>query len=693
MRIRPILLASAVAVLTATLVRIAVPAYAHPGHVPSYLPGYRPSITSEETYGTDHFLIHYTRRGNDAVPDEDANVNDTPDYVESLGAAAEFAWSVEIDQFGWTAPPTDRGEGGDDRLDIYLQELLGQGFAGYTDSESGFVGDNPNSPEIERRAAFSYLALDNDYAGLEGSEHKETPEQLMKVTIAHEFNHMIQSGYDAFESQTWIYEATATWIEDEVYPDVNDGVYYLDNTFSQPDLCIVAENNWYGDWLFMRMIAEKYGRDAVRHIWEELRTRHGFDAIDHALADYNTSLDEEFRSYGVALLLRGFEEGTLYPAVHVEGTAVEGEFIPNNGIQSLGTDFVRISGNGLVDITLNDDSSVLLMRAIGVRGRDADVIDALGLTLTLDLSQYDRVFVVIQNPDRTSDEADCTDIDYSLTLATSTSAASPVAFTSSAANFGPNSAQAPLTGEDTYKPPIGQPFTGAGEGQTSETPGGLDVPFTPIVPQAPPNDYTFDNAYVMREQDFGDSGPFYIPGGGKSANYDYLNNNNNWLSITESPSPYTSLADWVADVGYNSQGDYVDVAGTTVLIEDLTDQASPWFSATFITQGLFIVVDGDHDRESVLAMVEALINGGPVPTEEPTPIPTPTLPPTLIPPDVITPQTPIGAAPPIGGADSMIAGLSALTIVLCCAGLCIVALIVGGAVFFIMRGRRQEPRL
>jgi len=41
-----------------------------------------------------------------------------------------------------------------------------------------------------------------------------TPLDNIKVTAAHEFNHAIQFGYDYWE-ETWLMEATATWIEDD----------------------------------------------------------------------------------------------------------------------------------------------------------------------------------------------------------------------------------------------------------------------------------------------------------------------------------------------------------------------------------------------------------------------------------------------------------------------------------------------
>ena len=46
------------------------------------------------------------------------------------------------------------------------------------------------------------------------------------MTAAHEFFHAVQFAYDAADDQ-WFMESTATWMEDEIYDDVNDNLQYL----------------------------------------------------------------------------------------------------------------------------------------------------------------------------------------------------------------------------------------------------------------------------------------------------------------------------------------------------------------------------------------------------------------------------------------------------------------------------------
>ena len=56
----------------------------------------RPELPDEQTFGTTHFLIHYTLRGDHAVDAADNNADGTPDYVEEMAATLEFVWQIEI---------------------------------------------------------------------------------------------------------------------------------------------------------------------------------------------------------------------------------------------------------------------------------------------------------------------------------------------------------------------------------------------------------------------------------------------------------------------------------------------------------------------------------------------------------------------------------------------------------------------
>ncbi|MBC7251926.1 MAG: hypothetical protein H5T62_16810, partial [Anaerolineae bacterium] len=259
----------------------------------------RPTLTNEQIHDTTHFRIHYTTTGTDAVyhPDEDLDpANGVPDYVDWVAEDLEYVWSTEIDSMGWLQPPPDQGEGGDTRYDVYLQNC--PGYYGYVNYTGGFVGDNPNSPTVtETDAYYSYMVLENDFAAFTGDRREN-----IRVTVAHEFNHAIQAGYDGTE-ETWLMESTATWIEDEVYDDINDNYQFLDKLFTKPDLALDTDyvSFTYSRWIFMRYVSEHHGGQAtVRRIWEYAVAQDGMDAVEPALLEAGTDFATLFPRFTAA---------------------------------------------------------------------------------------------------------------------------------------------------------------------------------------------------------------------------------------------------------------------------------------------------------------------------------------------------------------------------------------------------------
>ncbi|NLH09519.1 MAG: hypothetical protein GX484_18205 [Chloroflexi bacterium] len=588
----------------------------------------RPVLPNARQYGTEHFLIHYTFSGPAAIDPTDADGSGVPDYVEIVSETLEHVWRVQIDEMGWPPPASDALVDGDDRLDVYLDEVLEEGYAGYVDTEGGYIGDNPRTPQIERRAAFAFMVLDDDYAEVDHAAG-ETPIGLMQATVAHEFNHVIQAGIDDRDLHAWLYEAAATWMEDEVYDDINDGVHYLPSVFDNPDICLVAQYargddlHWYGSWLRLRLMSERYGRDVVRTIWENMRQYSGFGAIDAALAEYGTTLTEQSRDFAVANLLRAYEEGDLYPVVRVEGETGVGRYVPVDGVQSLGADYIRLTGSGPVTATLDTRGAPLFMRAVGVRGAEADVMDMSGTSVTVDLNAYQDVYLIVNNDEQIAHEDECAFANYAVEVAPASGGLTAVAAVWPAERFiSPSDAPAVASsgGSASYRPPDA-PFAGQTQDYAS-SPEDLNVPFDTLIPAYLPAGYEFDYAYIMTDEDFGSNAPFYVPGGGETANFDYLDGQGNWLSIAESPSPYVTVEEWIDDIGYyNAPGEIQQIAGVDVLVENLSEGADVWISATLILDGLFIVVDGDHSEADVRVLIEALVEaaGGiaPPPANEP----------------------------------------------------------------------------
>ena len=156
------------------------------------------------------FRIHYTTASGsaDAVPAADANQNGVPDWVELAASVADSVYA-NYRALGYTTPLTDGGASGGTEYDIFFINLAPQNVYGYTFSP----------PD-------GYMELDNDYAERIYQTKGATG---LRITLAHELFHSVQfavwvGGNDGI----WWQEATATFMEEYNYPDINDYWQYLD---------------------------------------------------------------------------------------------------------------------------------------------------------------------------------------------------------------------------------------------------------------------------------------------------------------------------------------------------------------------------------------------------------------------------------------------------------------------------------
>lgn len=167
------------------------------------------------------FCVHWVAKSPDRPSPEDSNGTSdgdgVPDYVEDVLATAATSFAVENTNLDWVEPLGDGTRGGGPgvhKTDAYLLEFNGRYF-GYSAPDTGQSG------AVHKRA---YVALDNDYA--EFAEPGFTPLEALQVTFAHEYNHVLQFTYDSLED-LWMFEATATWMEEQVYQDIDDYLNYL----------------------------------------------------------------------------------------------------------------------------------------------------------------------------------------------------------------------------------------------------------------------------------------------------------------------------------------------------------------------------------------------------------------------------------------------------------------------------------
>jgi hypothetical protein len=305
----------------------------------------KPALAGEAVVRSNagHFFIHYATTGSDAPSLADGNDNGIPDWIETVADVFEAVYSREITAFGYRPPPTPGGQ----PYDVYLQDLASTRQYGYTQSD---IPANAGSTSYT-----SFMVIDNDFAESIYLGGSRTPLMALQITAAHEFLHAVQYGYNFF-FDIWYAEASATWMEDEVYDSVNQLYTYLPPYFSNTTLPIdtavsTTTGGGYGRWIFNRYLYESFSsRPINREIWEKLATKtsSGDDipmlpVIDEVLAGAGGSMASTFLGFAKKVFLRNWASHTeeislIHPVTIPNGntyTVADTFTVPNTSLPSL----------------------------------------------------------------------------------------------------------------------------------------------------------------------------------------------------------------------------------------------------------------------------------------------------------------------------------------------------------------------
>jgi hypothetical protein len=247
------------------------------------------------------------------------------DYANSL----DTAWEKHVQEFGWAAPPVlPSNPPPGNRYHVRIDNLSG-GLYGYTSNSgdhAGFVGDNPNSSWNEFDSYATCIVLNNNY-----SSFPSLPQASLESTTAHEFHHSIQFGYGAlggsYKPDTVFIEASATWMEDEIFDDSNDNYNYLWPSFNT---CMGQYSaSPYAYWVTLRGLTERYGtglangsEQIMQEFWEETsrQSSGNLAALDKALQSHGSNLADAFHNYAIAVKFdKGCSAGVAYPYCLQEG--------------------------------------------------------------------------------------------------------------------------------------------------------------------------------------------------------------------------------------------------------------------------------------------------------------------------------------------------------------------------------------
>jgi len=307
---------------------------------------FRPSQPQTYISTEGHFKIHYSTTGNDAVPTEITNSDGVPDWIYYAAQYAERAYFVLVDSMGFDAPPPDGVDG--DEYDIYFKEYNGSYYANTYPENDVETTSRPNDYT-------TYLVVDNDF--VENSYETHGYEAL-RVTIAHEFFHMVQIGYN-FDTSNYLspmsagdaffFEWSSTWFEEFSYPEVNDYVAYAKNFMFAVDSPIWTYNGSfeYAQGIFMKYIIDTYSTDILIKSWNKIKNgERAFFAINDVIKDEtNTTLAELYNEYCQKMYFAGSkydpqlsvsEDAQFFPSMQIHWSD---EYVFNSTLQV--TDFIR----------------------------------------------------------------------------------------------------------------------------------------------------------------------------------------------------------------------------------------------------------------------------------------------------------------------------------------------------------------
>jgi hypothetical protein len=276
--------------------------------------GWSPGVPEGVACGP-HVCVHWVNQaGDDDAPDlTDSSVpaNFIPDWVElTLETWEEDVWAEQIDAIEYRPPLSDQtsspNNGGGPHLDVYLEELGEDLVFGYCTT------DDPNADDPNVAAVSAYCVLDDDYAEFGG----QTPEDFLRVTSAHEFHHASQFAYDWLEDY-WLVEGTAANMEETVYPNIDDNVFFLRfwSPLSRPGSPLDRggfSDSEYGSWIFWRFLQEKIAGSPtiLRRIWERARPPEVYSllAVRRELSWRHLDFPDVFARFGTANRLRAYAD-------------------------------------------------------------------------------------------------------------------------------------------------------------------------------------------------------------------------------------------------------------------------------------------------------------------------------------------------------------------------------------------------
>jgi hypothetical protein len=254
------------------------------------------------TLGSQHFLVHYMSDIGPGTCDAKKAITETT-AGDVLGYA-EQAYAAEVGTYGYPAPPSDGGLGGDNRIDIYV-----------VDESYGSTG------------VLSQVFWDGSPPSSSTSINLDAQLGLTPEVIAHALFNVIQIGIwlPASRSEDWLLQESAEWMSATVN---NFDAWFFANP-GPPDIALDCRdtlgtnkcdltngysNDGFARWPFWQSVSSKYGTGFVKEVFLDGAANPGetaLAALQHVLAAHGANLADTFTAWSVQQISGGYGVSAL----------------------------------------------------------------------------------------------------------------------------------------------------------------------------------------------------------------------------------------------------------------------------------------------------------------------------------------------------------------------------------------------
>jgi len=346
----------------------------------------------EHRLTSTHFALEWD---GDAISDYHAER-----FLESL----ELSWEIELDELGWRQP---------DGTNIYWMLVYIQ--------ENDYYSGAYTTVDYCGGSLMPYVVASS--GSFWGSWYMDM--------AAHEFNHAIQFGY-GFAHEFWWWEATATYVEEYVYPDHDGWAPYITGYSEQPWMAMnVASQEVEEEFYHMYGMAimafwmDEYlgGHDLIRDTWIESTAYEFLGAyglyLPDLLDDMGYDFYAEYPSFMAANTVMEYTDQDSFPTIkhqeHVGELPASGESSSSTAPYSMGQNYIRFSTSTatdeLPDLRVQFDGQeggVWEVLLVGTKsGAVAELIDVpmdgpSGEARLADFGDYNRAWLVVSPRDQGS---------------------------------------------------------------------------------------------------------------------------------------------------------------------------------------------------------------------------------------------------------------------------------------------------